>query len=487
MGYFAGVADSSDVAPVEDFNMPPANGAAKGTVAGTVTSADTGLPLGSVSIGFGGLTTVTSPTAFPDRLPPTTSAANGHYALSVPAGTYGGLVFDRSGWDKVSLKSLRVTAGATTARNVALRRDWASRRGGGVITQASDDTGADFGCGVAQLIDQNRGVGWSPFNPNSSDPDNPHAGAPTATIRLPQTIDISAFGLDPSHNCGDDPSSQTKGYRIQTSADGVHFATAKQGSFTPAQNGRLNIVAPTANSRGVRYVRLTLLSAQSTGFGESGADFVDFSELEVFGGPRNVLPSGALSVSATRVNPRDVVSFRATFGDPDSRITGYDWDFDGNGTTDRTTTSSATTFAYPKGGAYTARVRARDFRGGSGTASNPLYVTRIFKPRLPKRGSKSKVGFRVRCDLACAVTAKLKVSKKVRRQLGLKTRGVGSLKKSLAANTSKKVTIKLSGKARRALKRRHLRKVKTTLTVTVRYPPSDGRHITARRKVTIKR
>ena len=55
MGYFAGVADSSDASPVEDFHVPPAPTTAKGRVAGTITSADTGLALPGVSVGFGGL------------------------------------------------------------------------------------------------------------------------------------------------------------------------------------------------------------------------------------------------------------------------------------------------------------------------------------------------------------------------------------------------------------------------------------------------
>jgi extracellular elastinolytic metalloproteinase len=485
MGFFAGAADSSDTSPAQDFNMPPATNAPKGKVAGTVTSADTGLPLSGVKIGFGGLTTVTSPTPFPDRVPPTTSSASGRYSLTAPAGKYGGLVYDRPGWDRVTARSLVVPANGTKTNNVTLRRDWASARGGGDVTQVSDDTGAPFGCGVDELIDQAQGVGWSPFNPASTDPGNPHKGLPTATIKLPQTIDIAAFGLDPSQTCGDDPTAQTKGYRIQTSADGVHFATAKQGSFTEDDGGRLNIVAPTANSRGVRYVRITLLSPQSADPGDSGADFIDFSELEVFGGPRNVLPSGTLTASPSTANPGQVVTFTAVFGDPDSKITGYDWDFDGNGTVDRRTTSSATTFAYPAGGNFAAKVGARDFRGGSGSATALVHVTRIFKPKK-LRGGKGKARFRVTCELPCDVVAKLKVSKKVRKQLGLKKRGVGSLKRSLPANTTKRLTVKLSRKAKNALKRHHLKKVKVTLTATVRYP-SDGRHATARRKVTIRR
>jgi hypothetical protein len=230
----------------------------------------------------------------------------------------------------------------------------------------------------------------------------------------------------------------------------------------------------------VRYVRLTLLSAQ-----DLTADFVDFSELEVFGGPRNVLPSGTLSASAARVNPGDVVTFRATFGDPDSKITAYDWDFDGNGTIDRTTTAATTTFAYSRGGTFNAGVGARDFRGGSGHATRSLYVTRIFKPDRLK-GGKGKARFRVRCDRACDVTAKLKVSGKVRRQLGLASQTVGSIKRSLAPNAGKGLTIKLSRKAERALASHGLDKLRPKLTATARYP-ADGRHATARRTVTIKR
>src|SRR5204862_2426249 len=124
--YFAGVADSSDVSPVEDFNMPPAPGTPTGRVAGTITSADTGLPLPGVRVGFGGLTT---DVAFAERLAPATSAATGSYSLQAPAGTYGNVFYDRPGWDRVTVRSVTVPAGGTVTRNVALRRDWASARG----------------------------------------------------------------------------------------------------------------------------------------------------------------------------------------------------------------------------------------------------------------------------------------------------------------------------------------------------------------------
>src|SRR5262249_1823841 len=59
----------------------------------------------------------------------------------------------------------------------------------------------------------------------------------------------------------------------------------------------------------------------------------------------------------------------SSFRDPDSKITGYDWDFDSNGTVDRTTAGPTTSFAYGAAGRFTTTVAAKDFRGGAGRAS----------------------------------------------------------------------------------------------------------------------
>jgi hypothetical protein len=185
------------------------------------------------------------------------------------------------------------------------------------------------------------------------------------------------------------------------------------------------------------------------------------------------------------VNPGQNVQFTASFTDPDSKITGYRWDFDGNGTVEQTTTMPTTTFAYPRGGDFTARVAAVDFRGGTGTASRAMHVTTapvVNKP--PRTGSNGRLRFRVSCDLRCTAAAKLTLSTKLAKQLGLKNkRTVGSLRRTLAAGSSKRLTIKLTRKAKRALKRHDRKRVTATVTVTVRY--ADGRADTAKRKVRI--
>src|SRR4029079_16883130 len=258
-GFYASAIDSSDVTPVEDFNTPPDPAAGTGEVTGHVTSADTGRPLPFVTVGFGGLTTTTKNSflPFPERLA-TVTEGTGAYGLTAPVGRYGALTFvGAGGYDVVSVPDFEVTANGRT-QNAALRRDWSAGKGGAEVIKDDskyDNTGGDFGCGLDQLIDQSRGAGNSAFNPNSSDPDNPHLGPPTALIKLPTAVDIKAFGLDPSNTCGDDPSAATKDYKIETSTDGVHFAVAKQGTFTPANLAQLNIVPPPGNATNVHWAR----------------------------------------------------------------------------------------------------------------------------------------------------------------------------------------------------------------------------------------
>jgi hypothetical protein len=328
MGFYASVADSSDVTPIEDFNLPPDPDGPTGTVQGTVTSADTGLPLEGISVGFGGHSTDPSvPTTLADA-----TDANGHYSIEAPAGDYGELVFKGdAGFDQISVEHVSLEGGETEIHDASMHRDWAASSGGATVT-SSDDSGAPFGCGDDQLIDQSLGAGWSPFNPDSADPENPHAGPPTATVTLPEPVDIASLAMDPGNTCGDDPSATTKDYRVLTSTDGTNFQVAHEGSFVPEDAHRLNTVPLTQNNTGVVAVRLVMLTPQSDGPGDSGADFIDFSELEVFGGPPNALPQGSLAANPSSVSLGAPVTLTASFTDADSLITGYDWDFDADGT-----------------------------------------------------------------------------------------------------------------------------------------------------------
>jgi hypothetical protein len=448
-------------------------------VTGTVTDADTGLPLGGISVGFGGHTT---DPGFPTTLADSTDA-NGQYSIQAPAGDYGELVFKGSaGFDQISVEHVSLEGGETETHDASMHRDWAAASGGATVT-SSDDSGAPFGCGDDQLIDQSLGAGWSPFNPDSTDPGNPHAGPPTATITLPRPVDIASLAMDPGNTCGDDPSATTKDYRVLTSTDGTTFQVAHEGSFLPEDAHRLNTVPLTQNNTGVVAVRLVMLTPQSDGPGDSGADFIDFSELEVFGGPPNALPQGSLAATPATVSLGTPVTLTASFTDADSLITGYEWDFDGDGTVDRTTDGPSTDYTYPDAGDFDASVAAKDFRGGSGTASAVVSVKPGPAVDLPKKGRKGKFKVEISCGTPpCDFNGKLQLNFNTARKLNRRGLKIAKFDGSTGAE-SKRFTLKVPKQVRKAARKAGIRKLKVRTTVVV--ADSAGISTRARGKVKV--
>jgi extracellular elastinolytic metalloproteinase len=509
MGYFAAVIDGGDTAPEEDFSAPPEPGGPTGTVTGIVTDGDSGLPLEGVRVGLGGHTTPNVGELLADE-----TGADGRYEIEgVPTGTYPKLAFlPSAGFDPFVARDVVVTTDDTTTRNAAMRRDWAAIGGGAEIEEASDDTGGPFGCGVDRVFDQAPGSAWSAFNPTSEDPDNPHAGPPTVTLQLPETIDVSTFLLDPSAGCGDGASSTTREYTLETSSDGTTFQIAVDGrganGFTDGAIAHFNQRDPAGSTgQNVRYIRLTMLNPLRQGDdcapnACSGTDFIDFSELVVRGGTPNELPSGSLAADRTSAQQGMPVTFTASFSDSDSAITGYDWDFDGNGTVDRSTD-----------GPFTARVAAKDFRGGSGTATRPITVTAPPPPPpgppgppgtpgtpgtppgttptplptvlLSRRGTR-QVTFDVTCRRRCDVLGKLTVSLSLAKRLGL-PRGTYTLRKverRVTSTNKQRFTLRLTAKQVSAARRLGLSRIEATLTVRATY--LNGRRSGDRRPVNIK-
>ena len=301
----------------------------------------------------------------------------------VPQGAYPELAIPPAvGYDPVKLTDVAVPAGGTAIRDAALKRDWAGFRGGADIG-GNDDTGADFGCGQLALIDQALGVGYSPFSPAVPAPDSPHPGEdPFAVVELPKAITVENFAVDPGNTCGDNGTAETKDYTIETSRDGVTFSVAKEGAFVPADAHRLNLLAPTANATNVKFVKITSHSAQGEAPGDHGQFFWDLSEMEVYGNPPNVLPSGRLAASPGTVAPGATVTLTASFTDPDSAITGYDWDFDGNGSVDRTTAGPTTTTSYSTAGTGWRRSRRRTSAAAPARRA-PRSRSRARRPRSP--------------------------------------------------------------------------------------------------------
>jgi len=102
-------------------------------------------------------------------------------------------------------------------------------------------------------------------------------------------VNISEVAVDPGNTCGDGGSASTKGYRLETSADGVTFTVASTGTFGPTDRHRLNSVPLTAGTTaGINYVRFTMLSPQIPAGADcavtpyAGCFFMNLSELEIY-------------------------------------------------------------------------------------------------------------------------------------------------------------------------------------------------------------
>jgi hypothetical protein len=329
---------------------------------------------------------------------------------------------------------------------------------------------------------------------------NPHAGPPTLTVELPRAIDVTEFLIDPSAGCGDGPSATTREFTIETSANGTNFQVAVDGiganGFTDADIGALNSRTPAAGTgTGVRFVRIKLLSPlradpQCAPNHCSGSDFIDLSELEVLGGPPNALPAGNLATDKTNAQPGDSIHFDASsFTDPDSKITGYDWDFDGNGTIDRTTDGPATDFAYGGTGSFNARVFVKDFRGGAGTATQTILVQSPSTPtprppelRIPQRGLGRAIVIDVHCfDPPCAAIGNLKLSRRLAKRLDVGSRRVADF--DTTVNTTQVTSI--VAEVPRRVMRRATKTALDHLRVTVTAAATDaGGQTTRAQRVT---
>jgi hypothetical protein len=209
----------------------------------------------------------------------------------------------------------------------------------------------------------------------------------------------------------------------------------------------------------------------------------------------------ALRATATpaAAAPGQAVAFDASsFRDPDSAITGYDWDFDGNGSVDRTTAGPTTSFAYAAAGTFAPRVAVKDFRGGAGTGSTAVKVTApppggggsdapaaLPVIAIARSGSNGRFTVRVTCASPCRVTGKVTVTKRLARKLERKRQTLTSVTRTVSSTQRRTITVKLSKSVLKALKQR---KLKSGL-VRARFVPTyaDGRRKVATRTLRVRR
>ena len=270
MGFFAAAIDSRDVRPVEDFSLPPAANTPTGTLAGTVVT-ETGVPVPGARVGVAGW----------GNGAVATTNAEGRWSISdMPAGLYPRLFARAAGGLEVGVAAdVRVTGGATTTREIVLRRDWSAYLGGARVTGATGNDDDDTGCGPSMVIDQDASTTWRTDSPAAV------PGPKLLTVALPEPVDLTSLELDPSPGCNVGETGMLGNWRLETSRDGVTFTTAVTGSFGRTDGFRRHAFTPAANARhAVRFVRIVGLSTVDSSNPEfTGARWLAVSGLGVYG------------------------------------------------------------------------------------------------------------------------------------------------------------------------------------------------------------
>jgi hypothetical protein len=431
-----------------------AAGIVGGGVQGVVTDADTGLGLQGSTIAW-------------NNGSPITAVAGGRFLLAgLTPGATGVLdVAGPAGYEKQDLDGLTLPSDGFLTATVKLHRDWSSAAAG-AQTSTNDDNNAGAGCGAHAATDNDRGTGWSATAAahTASDPAQ-------LTVTLPQTIDARSFVIDPSAACGHDAGAALGAYRILTSADGITYNTAAEGTLDASARNANTTITPAGNASQIRYVRLQALAPQ-----DAAQPTIDLRELQVFGTGPNVPPTGTLTTDASRNYLKSVVRFHAAFTDPDSTILRYLWDFDGDGRWDQATVGPSVAHVWTKVGTYRVTVGARDFRGGLGTTSLDLRIIDPSVPVEPILQRKPLITFdpvdgidlsvRIACSSKCTFTAKLVVTKAMAKSIKSKRRTILSLKKKTEGPGLGSWTIELPSKTIKLLRKAHKKKLKVRLTAS---------------------
>lgn len=297
MGYFAGTLSGADSRPVASFDPPPAPGQV-GTLSGTVTDVDSGAAIAGARVSIPGLAS-----GFPTDLAGTSSTSGQFSIANVPAGTYPYIHAVAPGYDAVLGSNITSTAGGTTTVTVKLKRNFAAASGGAAVAGFSGPDFTSSGCGPAGAIDGSYGTVWGTTSPTST---QGAGGTKSIVIRLSTTAAVSGFGIDPGAGCGDDDNASLGQYTIEVSSDGASFSQVAAGTFTAADNHRLNTITPSSVVSPVAFVRLTMIAPQSTN--GSGRDFMDVSEFEVYGTAVQVVVPATLPPSPQPPPPGDTTA-----------------------------------------------------------------------------------------------------------------------------------------------------------------------------------
>jgi hypothetical protein len=319
MGYFASTTGDQDVAPREDFSLPPA-GRLTGTVRGVVR-ADGDKPLAGVRVGLSGHDTPNVGPALQS-----VTGADGTYTIAgVPQGSYDAVTADApAGYADVASGPVTV-GGAPVTVDLATRRNYADVTAGAALP-GFDTSGAvnrnppdprwsnfrdesALGCGPAKTFDGDQGTAVDTTAPtDTDDPDTPEDETVPryVTIQLAAPVPAAEIWIDPTAHCGDLVGSSLGTYLVSVSTDGNAFVPVSFGTFGMSDLHRLNKVPmnrPSPMPANIRFVRLTafrsLAGPDEEGDPLSDGGFLGISELQVYDTTPTAAPTPQPTVSPT--------------------------------------------------------------------------------------------------------------------------------------------------------------------------------------------
>jgi hypothetical protein len=288
MGFFAGTLDGTDAFPAEDFSMPPAPTAPRGTVSGQVTDGITGDPVAGALVAIGG-----HDSGFHGEYTDVTDAGGRYSIGNVVVGTYPRLSVFGPGYE-IASDSVDVPADGVTA-NFQIRRDWAASSGGAFV---DDFDGPDFSgagpCGPTNVNDLSQGTAWVTITGNTEAPTGTIVPK-SITIKLPQAIQLTDLAVDPTTQCGLGGSASAGDITVETSPDGSTFTEAATATFDATNRFQYNDVPVSSPVDDVRYLSVTINAPQVPapftdhcptdpgGIVYSGCTYMVLTEVEAFG------------------------------------------------------------------------------------------------------------------------------------------------------------------------------------------------------------
>ena len=279
-----------------------------------MVSTDASQPLAGALVGLSGHD---GPPAAGPALQAVTGATGAYTISGVPEGAYPNVSVDApSGFADADTGPLTV-AGASAARDVTVRRNYADGAAGAAITSPDARNDAAWGCGWGNLIDGNEANVLETAPPDADSPQR------TFDITLNAPVNGAEVWIDPSAACGTIEESGLAAYAVEVSKDGTTFTPAGDGTFEARDNGHMNRVPLKGDLDGVTKVRLVALSTQGQDpvvpLGDQGV--LDIAELQVYGRPGGTPPGGGGGGGGGGTPPTPVAQLRPVLSSTKHKLT----------------------------------------------------------------------------------------------------------------------------------------------------------------------